>query len=150
MFPDLELCVIVSVVHFEHLIIKIYYFGHPLAMVVWFHLQLHRSGTFALNSMWLRSGRMDGCECEIDSYVDVDHTVEYVVIIYFETATVAGFHFNFIISLFFGIYLTVWWVLARHSTASTREYEESYPGPPGSEKSTLPLGHCTSPGWMLI
>ena len=52
----------------------------------------------------------------------------------------------------------------RHSTAPTREYyaviqraqcwwattwgcrdEESNPGPPGSEKSTLPLGHCPSP-----
>ena len=56
------------------------------------------------------------------------------------------------------------WLLARHSTAPTREYyaviqraqcwwattcgcrdEESNPGPPGSETSTLPLGHRPSP-----
>ena len=56
------------------------------------------------------------------------------------------------------------WLLARHSTAPTREYyaviqraqcwwattcgcqdEESNSGPPGSETSTLPLGHRPSP-----
>ena len=56
------------------------------------------------------------------------------------------------------------WLLARHSTAPTREYyaviqcaqcwwattcgcrdEESNPGPPGSETSALPLGHRPSP-----
>ena len=62
------------------------------------------------------------------------------------------------------------WLLARHSTAPTREYyaviqraqcwwattcgcrdEESNPGPPGSETSALPLGHRPSLGmfrWM--
>ena len=53
------------------------------------------------------------------------------------------------------------WLLARHSTTPIREYyaviqcaqcwwamtcgcrdEDSNPGPPGSEKSALPLGHC--------
>ena len=55
------------------------------------------------------------------------------------------------------------WLLARHSTAPTRDYysviqrvqcwwattcncrdEDSNPGPPDSEKSVLPLGHCPS------
>ena len=61
------------------------------------------------------------------------------------------------------------WLLTRHSTAPTKEYyaviqrvqcwwattcgcrdEESNPGPPGSETSTLPLGHRPSPLASLV